>query len=227
MNTRGPDRADRAEHRARPRRRSRTQLFTMLVVMALVTTFMAGPVLRLIDPRRELSRAGRGGAAPRAPRDRGGHPVVPAARSWSRRRIRVNLDALLALAEPLAKATPPREIIIAQARHPRPLRDGRAARPGRRGHGRGRAGAEAAALARTGHRRSRRRLHHDPARAGLRAPRLGGGGRPDPARTAAGRSSARAFRRERSAQVLEQAPCDVAVLVERKDDADDRRRSTR
>ena len=31
------------------------QLFTMLVVMALVTTFMAGPVLRLIDPRRELS----------------------------------------------------------------------------------------------------------------------------------------------------------------------------
>ena len=32
-----------------------TQLFTMLVVMALVTTFMAGPVLRLIDPRHELS----------------------------------------------------------------------------------------------------------------------------------------------------------------------------
>src|SRR5262249_17176899 len=31
------------------------QLFTMLVVMALVTTFMAGPLLRLIDPRRELS----------------------------------------------------------------------------------------------------------------------------------------------------------------------------
>ena len=32
-----------------------TTLFTMLVVMALVTTFMAGPALRLIDPRRELS----------------------------------------------------------------------------------------------------------------------------------------------------------------------------
>src|SRR5205085_641192 len=32
-----------------------TQLFTMLVVMALVTTFMAGPVLRLLDPRHELS----------------------------------------------------------------------------------------------------------------------------------------------------------------------------
>ncbi len=32
-----------------------TALFTMLVVMALVTTFMAGPALRLLDPRRELS----------------------------------------------------------------------------------------------------------------------------------------------------------------------------
>src|SRR5439155_27053858 len=30
-------------------------LFTMLVVMALVTTFMAGPALRLLDPRRELA----------------------------------------------------------------------------------------------------------------------------------------------------------------------------
>jgi len=32
-----------------------TALFTMLVLMAIVTTFMAGPALRLIDPRRELS----------------------------------------------------------------------------------------------------------------------------------------------------------------------------
>jgi hypothetical protein len=30
-------------------------LFTMLVVMALVTTFMAGPALNLLDPKRELS----------------------------------------------------------------------------------------------------------------------------------------------------------------------------
>src|SRR5207247_4705720 len=30
-------------------------LFTMLVIMALVTTFMAGPILRLLDPRGELS----------------------------------------------------------------------------------------------------------------------------------------------------------------------------
>src|SRR5947209_5042732 len=33
---------------------SRT-LFTMLVIMALVTTFMAGPALRLIDPKRRFS----------------------------------------------------------------------------------------------------------------------------------------------------------------------------
>src|SRR5205814_6608568 len=32
-----------------------TTMFTMLVIMALVTTFMAGPALRLLDPRRELS----------------------------------------------------------------------------------------------------------------------------------------------------------------------------
>jgi Kef-type K+ transport system membrane component KefB len=30
-------------------------LFTMLVLVALVTTFMAGPALRLIDPKAELS----------------------------------------------------------------------------------------------------------------------------------------------------------------------------
>src|SRR5439155_3734536 len=32
-------------------------LFTMLVVMALVTTFMAGPSLKLLDPKGELSEA--------------------------------------------------------------------------------------------------------------------------------------------------------------------------
>ena len=37
-------------------------LFAMLVIMALVTTFMAGPLLRLLDPKNELRRAGRGGA---------------------------------------------------------------------------------------------------------------------------------------------------------------------
>jgi Kef-type K+ transport system membrane component KefB len=43
-------------------------LFTALVLMALVTTFMAGPLLNLLDPRNELgSRTD-------------GEPLSPAAR---------------------------------------------------------------------------------------------------------------------------------------------------
>jgi hypothetical protein len=80
----------------------------MLVLMALVTTFMAGPALRLLDPRRELSeppeeelrRAGVVQAATRS--------ILVAAQD-SR-----NLDALLALAEPVARSDPPREIILAR-----------------------------------------------------------------------------------------------------------------
>ena len=92
-----------------------TQLFTMLVVMALVTTFMAGPVLRLIDPRHELSEPVEEELrrARRATSD--DIAVVPTRSIMVAPQDRANLDTLLALAEPLAKATPPREIIIAQA----------------------------------------------------------------------------------------------------------------
>jgi Kef-type K+ transport system membrane component KefB len=91
-----------------------TQLFTMLVVMALVTTFMAGPVLRLIDPRHELSEPVEDELrrARRATSD--DITVVPTRSLMVAPQDPANLDALLALAEPLAKATPPREIIIAQ-----------------------------------------------------------------------------------------------------------------
>ena len=88
------------------------QLFTMLVVMALVTTFMTGPLLRLVDPRQELSEPVEDElrAAPRAT----GEVKVPAKSILVAPQDPANLDALLALAEPLAKADPPREIIIAQ-----------------------------------------------------------------------------------------------------------------
>ena len=92
-----------------------TQLFTMLVVMALVTTFMAGPILRLIDPREELCDPVQDEVrrARRATSD--DIAVVPTRSLMVAPQDPANLDALLALAEPLAKATPPREIIIAQA----------------------------------------------------------------------------------------------------------------
>ena len=91
-----------------------TQLFTMLVVMALVTTFMAGPILRLIDPRHELSEPVEEELrqAARAPRD---VPLpVPARAILVAPQDDKNLDALLDLAEPLAKSTPPRELILAE-----------------------------------------------------------------------------------------------------------------
>jgi Kef-type K+ transport system membrane component KefB len=88
------------------------QLFTMLVVMALVTTFMAGPVLRLIDPRHELSEPVEDELR-RAPRVTGELKVPPKAILVAPQDP-VNLDALLTLAEPLARAEPPREIIISQ-----------------------------------------------------------------------------------------------------------------
>ena len=92
-----------------------TQLFTMLVVMALVTTFMAGPILRLIDPRHELSEPVEEELRQAARATRDDIPVpTPARAILVAPQDEKNLDALLALAEPLAKTTPPRELIIAQ-----------------------------------------------------------------------------------------------------------------
>ena len=83
-------------------------LFTALVLVALVTTFMTGPVLRLIDPGGVLAvqpedelAAATGAPAPErailvAPQD-GRH-----------------LDALLELAEPLARSQPARELVLAR-----------------------------------------------------------------------------------------------------------------
>jgi K+:H+ antiporter len=83
-------------------------LFTMLVIMALITTFMAGPALDLLDPKGELSEP------PEEELRRAG-PTEPAVKS-----ILVacqddkNLDALLTFAEPLAQSEPPRELILAR-----------------------------------------------------------------------------------------------------------------
>ena len=92
-----------------------TQLFTMLVVMALVTTFMAGPILRLIDPRHELSepveeelRRARRAARDDVPVPAGARAILVAPQDEK------NLEALLDLAEPLALTTPPRELVLAQ-----------------------------------------------------------------------------------------------------------------
>ena len=90
-------------------------LFTMLVLMALVTTFMAGPLLRLFDPRREFS------APPeeelreaKRPTERELEAPVPERGILVAIQDERNLDALVALAEPLARSQPPRELILTQ-----------------------------------------------------------------------------------------------------------------
>jgi K+:H+ antiporter len=88
-------------------------LFTMLVLMALVTTFMAGPALRLIDPRQELS-------APPEEELRQARVEEERVATVPQRAILVapqdanNIDALLTLALPLAQSTPPRELVLAE-----------------------------------------------------------------------------------------------------------------
>ena len=90
-------------------------LFAMLVIMALVTTFMAGPALRLLDPKGRLSEPPEEELrrAPRTTEEELDAPV-PSRSILVAPQDERNLDALLALAEPLAKATPPRELILVQ-----------------------------------------------------------------------------------------------------------------
>jgi Kef-type K+ transport system membrane component KefB len=84
-------------------------LFTMLVIMALVTTFMTGPLLKLLDPKGTLSdRPGEAFLATTAPEGAAAtHSILVAPQDLH------HLDPLLALAEPLARSQPPRELILA------------------------------------------------------------------------------------------------------------------
>jgi Kef-type K+ transport system membrane component KefB len=97
-------------------------LFTMLVLMALVTTFMAGPALRLLDPRGELSEAPEEElrratvAQPATAMVEGSIIVAP--------QDDRSIDALLAIAEPLARSQPPREVILARLLAPTRIASG-------------------------------------------------------------------------------------------------------
>ena len=91
-------------------------LFAALVLMALITTFMAGPVLNLLDPKGDL------GEPVEAELDRAA--AEPAALPAPERSILVApqtesaIPQLLALAEPLATSEPPREVILARLVEP-------------------------------------------------------------------------------------------------------------
>jgi Kef-type K+ transport system membrane component KefB len=96
-----------------------TALFTMLVIMALVTTFMAGPALRLLDPKGLLSEPAEEefrrtvGVAEAAPGRAAAEGSILVAPQDDR-----GIDSLLALAEPLAASEPPREIVLVRLVEP-------------------------------------------------------------------------------------------------------------
>jgi Kef-type K+ transport system membrane component KefB len=99
-----------------------TALFTMLVLMAIATTFMAGPALRLLDPRGELSEpleeAYRQALGPAAPGVEPRRAILVAPQDDR------SVDSLLSLAEPLARSEPPRELVIVRLLRPAPLATG-------------------------------------------------------------------------------------------------------
>ena len=94
-------------------------LFAALVVMALVTTFMAGPVLNRLDPRNEfgepleaeLERA-RAETAAITPM------TIPEQSILVAPQTEAALAQLLAVAVPLATSEPPRELIVARLIEP-------------------------------------------------------------------------------------------------------------
>ncbi len=105
-------------------------LFAMLVIMAVVTTLMAGPLLKLLDPKNEFGTSVEDEFADAALAAVQEHPELPV----PDRSILVapQTDAALVqlvdLAEPLARSEPAREMIIARL-----VRPPRGAQAGARG----------------------------------------------------------------------------------------------
>jgi Kef-type K+ transport system membrane component KefB/nucleotide-binding universal stress UspA family protein len=95
-------------------------LFASLVIMALVTTLMAGPVLRLLDPKNsfgapveeEFDQARRESSVAFPTLEIPDRAILLAPQSKS------GLAQLRALAEPLAAAEPPRELILTKLVRP-------------------------------------------------------------------------------------------------------------
>ena len=190
-------------------------LFTMLVLMALVTTFMTGPALRLIDPHGRLSDAPE--EALRAARLVHAGRADAATRSSSRRTTRgTSTRCSRSPAAALARSEPPRELILARLLVPTRSPTGIA--PDDR-----ELAARPPSCARVRQRLSEKR--HRGAGGGVhvagRRATTSCGSRTRTqstscSSTAAGRSSATGVPRGDVGQVLADAPCDVAVLVEQR-----------
>src|SRR5439155_14051953 len=91
-------------------------LFAALVLMALATTLMAGPLLRLLDPRNELGtpleeefEQARRNSSAEFP-----ELTVPERSILLAPQSDAGLGQLLEIAQPLARSEPPRELILAR-----------------------------------------------------------------------------------------------------------------
>jgi Kef-type K+ transport system membrane component KefB len=95
-------------------------LFAMLVLMAIVTTLMAGPLLRLIDPRNEYGASIDDEFAEAARQAAHEHPelVVPERSILVAPQTDAALGQLIRLAEPLARSEPVHELVIARLVEP-------------------------------------------------------------------------------------------------------------
>jgi len=95
-------------------------LFAMLVIMALVTTFMAGPALKLLDPRNELGAPVEEELVEARELSRAEFPAIVAPEQSILLAPQGDeaLVQLRALAEPLARSDPPRELIVARLIRP-------------------------------------------------------------------------------------------------------------
>jgi Kef-type K+ transport system membrane component KefB len=94
-------------------------LFAMLVIMALVTTFMAGPLLNLLDPKNAFgSPVGEELEEARKESQDLSTLAIPDRAILVAPQTEGALPQLLALAEPLARSTPPRELILARLVRP-------------------------------------------------------------------------------------------------------------
>jgi Kef-type K+ transport system membrane component KefB len=105
-------------------------LFAALVLMAVVTTLMTGPLMKLLDPHNKYGSDIEDEFAEAAQLAASEHPElkVPERAILVASQTDAALDQLIALAKPLARSQPPRELIIA-----RPVRPTRGAGAGVRG----------------------------------------------------------------------------------------------
>jgi Universal stress protein family len=88
------------------------------VIMALVTTFMAGPLIRVLDPHNAYGEEPEEELAASAPATAVARPAAAEHSILVAPQSAAALEQLLALAEPLARSEPRRELILARLVRP-------------------------------------------------------------------------------------------------------------